>query len=291
MPAKRRKPTPTKRTKPAPRGRRKFDPANPHWIPGIHYYCDRWCERCEFSHRCLRFALAERIHGSGGARKMAGARTVFDALDRMFQETRHELDEAARSGIRSGDERSVAAHVAVEKRLHRRALSAGARETKAALTYARIVDEWFNNELKLPLEHVRSLEERVHKGLIRVSDAKGDLVRLNESVEIIRWHQHLPYVKLCRALISRVEEDTAREGSRNRDSDGSAKVALVSIEESIAAWTQVSEMFTEKTDSVLEILVHLTRLRRAIEQRFPKARKFKRPGFDEKPRRKRKAPG
>lgn len=227
----------------------------------------------------------ERTLGSSGARRKTGTQTVFDALSRMFEQTQHELDEAARHVGRAGDERRVTAHVAVEKRLQRRALASGARETKAALTYAHIVDEWFNNELKLPLEHVRSLEQRVRDGLMRVGEAKGDLVRLNESVEVIRWHQHLPYVKLCRAFISRVEEDASRDRSRRRDSDGSAKVALISIDENIAAWTQISEMFPEKTDGVLEILVHLGRLRSAIERRFPNARKFKRPGFDEKPRR------
>jgi hypothetical protein len=39
----------------------------------------------------------------------------------------------------------------------------------------------------------------------------------------------------------------------------------------------------------LEILVHLDRLRRAVQAKFPKARRFKRPGFDDRPQRK-KAP-
>ncbi|MCA1758436.1 MAG: hypothetical protein LC658_01585, partial [Bacteroidales bacterium] len=26
------------------------------FIPGIYNYCDRWCERCTLSHRCLNYA-------------------------------------------------------------------------------------------------------------------------------------------------------------------------------------------------------------------------------------------
>ena len=42
------------------------------------------------------------------------------------------------------------------------------------------------------------------------------------------------------------------------------------------------EMFPEKTDSMLEILLHLDRLRRSVKRKLPKAKSFKRPGFDDK---------
>jgi hypothetical protein len=117
-----------------------------------------------------------------------------------------------------------------------------------------------------------------------VARAKGELVRLNDCVEVIRWYQHLIYVKLCRAFSSRVEEEGTAEQSR--DSDGSAKVTLVSLDASIQAWSILREMFPEKTDTVLEILVHLDRLRRSVQVKFPRARKFKRPGFDDRTPRK-----
>jgi hypothetical protein len=27
--------------------------SDPKFIPGIYNYCDRWCERCRFTSRCL----------------------------------------------------------------------------------------------------------------------------------------------------------------------------------------------------------------------------------------------
>jgi hypothetical protein len=264
---------------------RPIDMDDPHWIAGIHHYCDRWCERCDFSHRCLKFAVIERLIGDDTSE--ARNRTSFAALARVFDEARIELDVA--TGKASEDDLRVGANVAVEKRIQRRAHAAGGRETNAALTYAHMVDEWFNNELKLPLRHVRDLKTRVENGLVRVADAKGELVRLNDCVEIIRWHQHLPYVKLSRAFTSRVEEEAAPERGP-RDSDGSAKVALIALDRSIAAWSQLRDLFPEKTDSFLEILVHLDRLRRAVLVKFPRARRFKRPGFDENPPRTRRKP-
>ncbi|HET6989713.1 MAG TPA: hypothetical protein VFJ43_00240, partial [Bacteroidia bacterium] len=31
---------------------------NPDNIPGIYNYCDRWCERCTFTSRCLNRELS-----------------------------------------------------------------------------------------------------------------------------------------------------------------------------------------------------------------------------------------
>lgn len=268
MPAKRRQPA-----SPAPAT------ASERFIPGIHHYCNRWCERCEFSHRCMKFVLTEQMCGSDTAVRDSGTQTVFDALSRVFEEARRDLDKAAsKLGVEVDDD-SLRASIAVEKRIQRQARRTGARESKAALTCAHMTDEWFNNELKVPLQHVREMKKRVQHGTMSVAKAKGDLVRLNDCVEVIRWHQHLIYVKLCRAFSSRVEEGSSR--AAQKDSDGSAKVALLSLDESIAAWGVMRDIFPEKTDSVLEILLQLDRLRKAVEKKFPKARKFKRPGFDE----------
>ncbi len=272
---------PAKRSQPASNAP---DPTNERFISGIHYYCDRWCERCVFSHRCLKFVLTEELCGKEAAARDGSTQTVFDALSRVFEEARRELEKTGGKIVGDADEDALRAGIAVEKRIQRQAARTGARETKAALTYAHMTDEWFNNELKVPLRHVREMEKRVRQGSLSVARAKGDLVRLNDCVEVIRWYQHLVYVKLCRAFSSKVEEEGCKD--RRRDSDGSAKVALLALDASIEAWGVLREMFPEKTDAILEILVHLDRLRRSVETKFPRARRFKRPGFDDRPKRK-----
>lgn len=66
-----------------------------------------------------------------------------------------------------------------------------------------------------------------------------------------------------------------------KDSDGSVKVALIAMERSIGAWGKLQENFPAKFDIILDILLHLDRLQRKTEQEFPRAREFKRPGFDD----------
>jgi hypothetical protein len=66
-----------------------------------------------------------------------------------------------------------------------------------------------------------------------------------------------------------------------KDSDGSAKVALIAIERSMAAWTHMHTHFPSHQDQILDILNQLDRLRKRVETIFPEARNFVRPGFDE----------
>ena len=267
---------------PPPR-RKKPDPRNPRFIPGIYDYCDRWCERCEFSHRCAQFAMRSHDRPDDPRTRDIENRKFWDALGAAAHTGTPLLKAPRRTAkARAARPSSIEAAAAHEKRLDRRARMLGQRESNAALTYSHMVDEWFNNELRLPLQHVRNLERRVEKGLVSVATAKGELVRLNDCVEVIRWYQAFIYVKICRAFMSLVEEEEDRALATTRDSSGSAKVALIAIERSLAAWVAMREMFPEETDSMLEILLHLDRLRKSLKRRFPKAKSFRRPGFDDK---------
>ena len=118
---------------------------------------------------------------------------------------------------------------------------------------------------------------------LEVGDPHGDAAKLTDFIEVIRWYQSFIYVKLCRATSSHAEEQIERDaalGAFPKDSDGTAKVALVAIDRSIAAWAGLREMLPEQDDAILDLLRQLARLRSATETMFPQARSFVRPGFD-----------
>lgn len=264
------------------KSKRKPSPKNPRFIAGIYNYCDRWCERCEFSHRCSRFALGDRFGSIDPAARDVSNKKFWEALGQIITGSKADLKRIAKKRGIEIDDRAIAAATAYEKRLDRRARVRGQNESKAALTYAHMVDEWFNNELRLPLQRVRSLERSVEQGTVKVAAAKGELVRLNDCVEVIRWYQNFIYVKVCRSFSSLVEEEDTARPAAARDSSGSAKIALIAIQRSLAAWMTLREMFPEETDSILENLIQLDRLRRDVMAKFPRAMAFKRPGFDDK---------
>ena len=65
------------------------------------------------------------------------------------------------------------------------------------------------------------------------------------------------------------------------DSNGSAKVALIAIDRSIAAWGVIPRHNRFYRESVFEIISFLSLLRQEVEETFPGSKSFLRPGLDE----------
>lgn len=254
---------------------------DPRFISGIYNYCDRWCERCAFTARCLTYAQ-EQQHWGDTTRDVANAE-FWNRLGETFQQTMEMVRElAAEQGIDL--DKLVADEPVVEAAERRRRRHEPARErplARSAMEYARKMDAWFEAEFPAFAEREAELNQQARLGgAIRQLDQEaGDIVN---ATEVLHWYQHQIHVKLGRAL-DREDDDSVKkletDGFPN-DADGSAKVALIGIDRSLAAWALLQEQFPEKSDGILDFLVHLERLRCQTEAQFPKARAFQRPGFD-----------
>jgi hypothetical protein len=103
---------------------------------------------------------------------------------------------------------------------------------------------------------------------------------------VIRWYRYFIGAKVTRAVSSKASEELETDEELKampKDSDGSAKIALMAMDRSISAWAGLRETLGD--EGILDLLVQLTRLRRETEALFPNARRFVRPGFDEPCRR------
>ena len=65
-----------------------------------------------------------------------------------------------------------------------------------------------------------------------------------------------------------------------KDADGSAKVAIIGIERSAAAWAALLSHFPDLERSILQVLATLKHLLKQVDASFPNARSFLRPGFE-----------
>jgi len=122
----------------------------------------------------------------------------------------------------------------------------------------------------------------LHAAGIDSSDIVIEGAYIEDAIEVIYWYQHFIYVKFMRAMLrddDEFENPDIKEAMAY-DSNGSAKIALIGIDRSISAWGSLQKRLPERSDDILDILVHLERLRKKAEKEFPNARKFKRPGFD-----------
>ena len=251
--------------------------ADANHIPGIYNYCDRWCERCSFTARCLNYKMSEEKFSDPESKDIDNE-AFWQKLSETFQETLSLLREMAEEQGIDLDQ------IEVDNQAHRRNIFDDDSVVHMILhlskSYISMVDEWFDNDI---YEHGDGEDESRAQEYTAKIDAMSekDSTMLKDSVEVIRWYQHQIYVKLRRALGSARDEKDEDWDDFPKDSDGSAKVALIGIDRSISAWGKVLEYFPWQTKKLLEIIAYLKRLCQMIEKDFPDARAFVRPGFDE----------
>ena len=251
---------------------------NPNLIPGIYNYCDRWCERCPFTSRCMNFALSEKEFSDPQTHDINNE-TFWEKLSEIFQLTLEMVKETAQEqGI---DLDSLDLQQAADEHKTIRNSAENHECPCAAKVYGQMVNDWFDSAKDLFDQKADDLGLQVRLELPGYDPAE-EADNLKDSVDIIRWYQHFIYVKLVRAVQGKLEETPQSLDEFPKDSDGSAKVALIAIDRSIAAWGQMREHFPQRRDDILDILVHLDRLRSKTETLFPDARAFVRPGFDSK---------
>jgi len=249
---------------------------DPKFIPGIYNYCDRWCERCPLTSRCMNFALSEEELDNPQARDINN-KSFWQEMSEILQVTLEMLEEAAsEQGINLD---SLDVQQAAEEHEKNRDIAESHECSRAAKAYSQMVRNWFDSAKELFEGKADDLSLQIRLELPN-SNPVGEAAGLKNSVDIIRWYQHFIYVKLVRAIRGSLEETSQDSAAVPGDANGSAKIALIAIDRSIAAWGQMSQHFPQHKDNILDILVHLDRLRRKTEELFPDARAFVRPGFD-----------
>ena len=96
--------------------------------------------------------------------------------------------------------------------------------------------------------------------------------------DVISWFHMIIATKTDRALTIWPGEDDEDD---EFDNDGSAKVALLAIDESHAAWLDLIDQHIVSRAEADSFIADLVWLGEALEGVRPKARAFVRPGFDE----------
>jgi hypothetical protein len=166
----------------------------------------------------------------------------------------------------------------------------GKTERAAAKNHPLAKDTWLyiSNAKKL-LENEELMKEKAgnmirdfEMGIQNEEQLRGEAGTIKDCQEIISWYLHFIHVKTMRALMGKIEDDgwEAANGYQ-KDSDGSAKVAMIGIDRSIEAWTLLMQYIPAAEDEIIKLLALLQKTHRMAEAEFPGARAFIRPGFDE----------
>jgi len=250
----------------------------PRNIDGVHNYCDGWCERCGFVTRCA-------IYPSLAREPMPKAdNPLFEHLKDRFDQVRTLV--ARRSTFSSeealknvGDVSAADSAICAREQARRDERRRHDPILREARAYSDLVGAWFEVESDSMRAHADALVRRAE-----VENVDGisliELARILDAVEIVRHDCLLIFVKLRRAIAGR--DDSEREGWDDdpvqNDHNGSAKLALACIDRSEGAWRAIAQWYP--TTGGRALADQLAALRAAVEERFPRARAFLRPGFD-----------
>ena len=225
-------------------------------IPGIHNYCDRWCERCTHSGKCSVFKIEKEMNLSNEDMDIQNEQ-FWKSLKELFWATSELLDEKMKELDIDTDDKPT----------------------------ENFITEPLNNEMVIvskeyAFEVAKWLEK--HRNLIidkfelnqNVNESKALIIA--DAIDIIQHYFMMVATKTYRASL--VYKDNEEQ---NEDARGSAKVALIIIDRSIAAWSALLKDFSDFEDDILKFLKDISKVKRLLLNAFPNAMEFIRPGFDE----------
>jgi hypothetical protein len=222
------------------------------FILGIFNYCDSWCAGCAFTSRCRVFADTVEFEAASDPT----LKCVIDAPP-LPEDVPREPPAWMRELLEDANNVSLEAPIGA---------SAPPPPTMppahdALCVHARAYVDWVYTWL------------RTHAAFAEVRDPEDPRA-------VVSWFYSMIYVKIRRALRSLAEDNPAGR-DWPADHDGSAKVALLAVERSHAAWLQITARGIATWNETEPFVRQLLWLRDEIERVFPNARAFVRPGFDE----------
>lgn len=244
------------------------------YIDGIFNYCDRWCERCPFTERCRSFAMGEALERHMKRKDEQNAR-FWSAMQRVLGD---EIDKLAKEVDALADPEPTPEVEDFEDKVFKEKMDRDDRAVRRHLLF-RTADLYLRKVNRSFKAHPELLKERDDE---RTDDPVDD------AVAIIGWYYIFIEVKFARALHGLVDQESMEEEwddadgeSYPKDSDGSAKIAILASERSIGAWSVLRDRLPAERDLAIDMMKLLLRIRKLGDQYFPDARTFHRPGFDD----------
>jgi hypothetical protein len=233
---------------------------NTRYIDSISSYCDRWCERCAFTARCSAFAAEAAIAMCGDVEE-----GLELAVGRPAQVPHGPARPADPVWLGDFDKAEMRPDEQLAFEREERARRARIDENaivKAAWAVSMLAYQW----LKAKADALRVAADPV----------------LNEALTVATHDSFLVTVKVTRAVDGHdrfVRGEDRDEGVVQNDWNGSAKLALICLARSAEAWHVIAEASGDAASR--EIAEQMRALARDVEEAFPHAHRFVRPGFDE----------
>lgn len=247
------------------------------FIPGIYNYCDRLCETCRFSHRCIaydRYKKQEKDHKPGD--ESGWLKMVYENMEEamtLVEKSAAEIGFDVKKEM--NEEKLIEAMKEDTQRTAEHPLSLLARE------YWKTCKAFLDNRKNIT-DDAKRLARDVAMGLIPLKDVHKEMKSITQSLELVQWYMFFIEAKLQRALygLGQNQKNTDGVDRIQNDSNGSAKIALIAIDKSYLCWQILLKKMSTAEDVSLTCLGLLQKIKNMAIEEFPHAMEFKRPGFD-----------
>jgi hypothetical protein len=233
---------------------------NEEFIPGIYNYCDRWCERCDFTSRCRAFFEEKKQ-----LREAKDKNNFLEIVSKNFEETIKLLYKIAEEKNIDLDNIEIDEDE-YQKHQEKREKAKNHPWVKLAQHYTEKVSQWLDKNDYLEEENTKYLNN-IDLG-IDLEQSDKALRIIEEALNIINWYKFQLQVKLASAVRSYPHDPMFEDEIQNRH-HMSAKIALIGIKNSMKAWQSLLEILEDEDGAMVDILLLLHQLQTKINQKFP----------------------
>lgn len=249
-------------------------------IPFMHNYCDRWCERCPMTSRCVIYVPSEK-------RKLE--ETTNEENETLWKSVGENLIKAAELISKEIEQSGIV----ITEEDHAKA----AKELKDKMEFVdnhdltNISEEYWKvarlilKDINLEAFGQQSLQE-VDLGIKQEAQQHKLFKDIELNLEVL--HYYLFFINMkCKRALSGLHNNLIGEQEDDFDFDipndmlGSAKIALITTRRSIGAWVMMMGHCIFSEEQTLPLLANLQRIESMILSNFPNVETFSRPGFDE----------
>lgn len=255
-------------------------------IPGIYNYCDRWCEKCNFTSNCHLFTTESRItaHQLLNNGEMPKAEDIYKIEEFTDnEEGENVFDETEDDFFIDSDEEETE----FEEDLSQDDLDEyRERELRRIEQNKTLLEKFTQEYLDKSHKLVKKLDEKYN--LYQPPKEKPDnpdLKKLYNNLDVFFYYHMFIHVKFKRAIHSKEdileEDDDEMNEIHAYDMNGTAKIATISVDNSIAALNVLYSTLQNCSPEIGELLVLLGKIKNEAEKEFPDCMSFIRPGLDE----------
>jgi len=244
------------------------------FISGIYNYCDRWCEKCSFASNCLLFSNESKI-------------ATFEILNDRLPEADEIMDEIFEADQEDDEQEFDWNDYSLEDEDEEENFSLeDVKEDDEENEPKHLIEELADDYLKRSQILIKNLDEKFNfSSTPKENLTMPQVKKIFDDFESIAWYHAFIFVKIKRALSGKrdfiKEKDEESKEFSKYDMDGTAKVAAISIKNSIKALSDLNEYLPEYASEIIKLSFLLNKIFIELEKEFPDYDKFKRPGFDD----------